>query len=82
MLIILVLGVLEIFLSIITIFLSKLIGLFVKDFKFNEKTAELIKLFFVIIFMISVIFFLTEFVKVLAAWLGIPLNKSILDIFR
>lgn len=82
MLILLIIGILEIFFNIISVLLNKFIGLFYKNFKIKEKTASILKLFFVIIFMISVIFFLAEFVKVMAAWLGINLNKSILDIFE
>lgn len=82
MLMILIISGLEIFTNIITILLYKIIGLFAKDFEFKEKTAGIIKLFFVIAFMISVIFFLAEFVKVLASWFGITFDKSILDIFR
>lgn len=82
MLILLIVGVLEIFFNIITILLQKIIGLFVKNFEFNEKSAGILKLIFVIIFMASVIFFLAEFVKVLAALLGISLDNSLLDIFR
>lgn len=82
MLILLFIGVLEIFFNIITTLLQMIIGLFVKNFKFKEKAAGILKLFFVIIFMASVIFFLAEFVKVLAGLFGISLDNSILDIFR
>lgn len=82
MLILLIIGVLEIFFNIITILLNKIIGLFVKNFEFKEKTAGILKLFFVIVFMASVIYFLAQFVLVLASWFGINLSKSILDIFR
>lgn len=82
MLILLIIGVLEIFFNIITILLQKIISMFIKNFEFNEKSAGIFKLIFVIIFMASVIFFLAEFVKVLAALLGISLDSSLLDIFK
>ncbi|SCG83919.1 hypothetical protein DW1_2355 [Proteiniborus sp. DW1] len=82
MLILLIIGVLEIFFNIISNLLQKIIGLFNENFQFKEKTAGILKLIFVIIFMVSVIFFLTEFVRVLAALFGISLDNSILDIFK
>ncbi len=82
MLILLVIGVLEIFFNIVTRLLQKIIGSFSKNFEFNEKAAGILKLIFVIIFMVSVIFFLAEFVKILASLFGISLDNSILDIFK
>lgn len=58
------------------------IRILIKDFRFNKKITEIIKVIFVIAFMLSVIFFLVQFVKVMALWFGISLDKSILDIFR
>jgi len=82
MLALLVVGVLEIFFNIITALLEKFIRIFNNNFKFSEKTSGRLKLFFVFIFLISVVFFLVEFVKVLATLFGISLDDSILDIFR
>lgn len=82
MLILLVIGVLEIFFNIITVLLEKFIRIFNRNYKFSEKVSVVLKLFFIFIFLISVIFFLVEFVKVLAALFGISLDDSILDIFR
>ncbi|RKD30067.1 hypothetical protein [Thermohalobacter berrensis] len=73
---------LEIFLNIFTMLIQKIASLFKKDYKLNQKGKDAIKLFVVAIFMISVIYFLIQLVKILAMWFGIPLDKSILDIFR
>lgn len=82
MLIILILSGLEIFSNLITMLINSGIRILIKDFRFNKKITEIIKVIFVIAFMLSVIFFLVQFVKVMALWFGISLDKSILDIFR
>lgn len=82
MLIILILSGLEIFSNLITMLINSRIRILIKDFRFNKKITEIIKVIFVIAFMLSVIFFLVQFVKVMALWFGISLDKSILDIFR
>ncbi|SDZ40648.1 hypothetical protein SAMN05660462_03057 [Proteiniborus ethanoligenes] len=82
MLIILILSGLEIFSNLITMLINSGIRILIKDFRFNKKITEIIKVIFVIAFMLSVIFLLVQFVKVMALWFGISLDKSILDIFR
>ncbi|MGF7058088.1 hypothetical protein [Brassicibacter mesophilus] len=82
MLILLIISSTEIFFNFFTLPIEKGIGIFIKGFKFNEKVSAAIKLVFVAVFMTSVIYFIVLSVKAIALWLGISLDKSILDIFR
>ncbi|KNF09187.1 hypothetical protein CLPU_4c02330 [Gottschalkia purinilytica] len=82
MLIVIILGILEIFFSVFTLLVESIMRVFNKNFKLSEKAKGIIKLFFVALFMISVIYFIAQTVKVLANIFGISLDKSILDIFR
>ncbi len=82
MLILLIISGIEIFLNVFTIAFGKVIGLINKEFKLSEKMNAAIKLVFVAIFMVCVVYFIVIVVKAFALWLGISLDKSILDIFR
>ena len=82
MLILLIISGVEIFLNVFTLVIEKSIGLFNKGYKINEKVSAAIKLLFVAIFMMCVVYFIVIAVKAAAMWLGISLDKSILDIFR
>lgn len=81
MLIVLIVTGVEIFFNVFTNLFSKMFFL-KKDFEFSQKTKENIKVIVVLVFMISVIYYLIQFVKISAAWFGIPLDKSILDFFK
>lgn len=80
-LILLILGLLEIFLNFFTTFLNNIICKNKSD-GMSEKTQSGIKLFFVIIFFISVVYFLFQFVQVMASLFGISLDKRFIDIFK
>lgn len=82
MLILILISGLEIFFSIFTHLISFIINIFKKDYSMSQKMKDVIKLVSVAIFMISVFYFLLEFVKVMAKLFGIPLGKGILDIFK
>ncbi|KGG80525.1 hypothetical protein [Caloranaerobacter azorensis] len=73
---------LEIFFSIFTYLINFIISLFKKDYNMSQKVKDAIKLVSVAVFMVSVFYFLLEFVKVMAKLFNIPLDKSILDIFK
>lgn len=77
-LILLLLGVLEIFFG----FFTMIIESYIRKKKLDEKSKGKIKLFFVLIFFIGVIYFLFQFVIVMANLLGINLGKRFTDIFR
>lgn len=80
-LILLIIGLLEIFLNVFTRFINKLIYKN-QSTKMSEKTQSGIKLFFVIIFFISVGYFLFQFVQVMANLFGISLDQRFIDIFK
>lgn len=73
---------LEIFFNTLTKIVRYIISLFGKKISVSEKAYTVIKLIVVALFLASVIYFLILFVKVLASWFGIPLNKSIFDFFK
>ena len=72
----------EIFFNLFTIVFTIFISLFKRNYKMSENMKTAIKLIFVALFFVGVIYFLIIAVKVIAAWFGISLNKSIFDIFR
>lgn len=72
----------EIFFNVFTIIFAKIISLFKKNYTISENIKTAIKLIFVILFFVGVIYFLIIVVKVISAWFGIPLDKNIFDIFR
>ena len=80
-LILLMIGLLEIFLNLFTTFINNIIFKN-KSTEMSEKTKSGIKLFFVIIFFISVGYFLFQFVQVMANLFGISLDKRFIDIFK
>ena len=82
MLILLIISGVEIFLNFFTLLIEKIISLFNKGFKLSEKVNAAIKLVFVAVFMTCVVYFIVLAVKAAALWLGISLDKSLLDIFR
>ncbi|MBE6083218.1 MULTISPECIES: hypothetical protein [Tissierellales] len=77
-LILLLLGVLEIFFGFFTMIIER----YIRKKKLDDKSKGKIKLFFVLIFFIGVIYFLFQFVIVMANLLGINLGKRFTDIFR
>ncbi|EOC99529.1 hypothetical protein [Caldisalinibacter kiritimatiensis] len=81
MLLILIITGAEIFFEVFTKLVKYIFSLFKKEIKIGEKFFGIIKLIVVAFFLVSVIYFLIEFVKVLADWFGIPINKSIFDFF-
>ncbi|WP_069648877.1 hypothetical protein [Caloranaerobacter ferrireducens] len=82
MLILILISGLEIFFSIFTHLISFIISMFKKNYNMSQKMKDAIKLVSVAIFMVSVFYFLLEFVKVMAKLFNIPLDKGILDIFK
>lgn len=80
-LILLIIGLLEIFLNVFTRFINNTIYKN-KSIEMSEKTKSGIKLFFVIIFFISVGYFLFIFVQVMANLFGISLDQRFIDIFK
>ncbi len=80
-LVLLVIGVLEIFFNFFSsIIYNKILKK--KNTEISEKLDTGIKLFFVAIFFIGLIYFLVQFVQVMARLFGISLDKGILDIFK
>jgi cytochrome b subunit of formate dehydrogenase len=79
---VLILTGLEIFFNTLTKIVRYIISIFGIKVSISEKTYTVIKLIVVALFLASVIYFLILFVKVLASWLGIPLDKSIIDFFK
>jgi hypothetical protein len=55
---------------------------YIRKKKLDDKSKGKIKLFFVLIFFIGVIYFLFQIVIVMANLLGINLGKRFTDIFR
>ena len=80
-LILLIIGLLEIFLNVFTRFINNTIYKN-KSIEMSEKTKSGIKLFFVIIFFISVGYFLFIFVQVMANLFGISFDQRFIDIFK
>lgn len=78
-LIILIFSGLEIFTNFFTKFILRIIRIFNKEYIMSEKLDTIIKLIFVAGFLASSIYFLFQGVIILANWLNIPLDKSILD---
>ncbi len=81
-LIVLVISGLEIFTNIFTKVIVFIASIFKKNFKLREKPEAVIKMLFVVIFLTSVIYYMTQMIKFLADLFGISLNMSIFDIFR
>jgi len=81
LLLVMIVSGLEVFTGIISKPLDKIIN----NDKKNSKEGKLnttIKLIFVILFLVSTIYFLYKGVYVLGNWLGIPMDKNILDVIR
>ncbi|MSS42505.1 hypothetical protein FYJ27_01970 [Anaerosalibacter bizertensis] len=75
-LIFLVLGVLEIFFDFFTVLIKNTL-LHKKNKDMSEKTN--IKLFFILVFFIGFIYFLGQFVQVMARLFNIPLDGGIFE---
>lgn len=75
-LIFLVLGVLEIFFDFFTVLIKNTL-LHKRNKDMSEKTKSNIKLFFILIFFIGFIYFLGQFVQLMAKLFDIPLNVGI-----
>lgn len=82
MLILLAVSGVEIFFNVITNLVNRVVSLVVSNFKLEGTGETTIKLINVIVFLISVIYFLVKGVGTLATILGIPLDKSLFEIFR
>lgn len=82
MLIMLIIGFLETFFNIITKLIETITFKRRKDNEIKEKHKAIIKLVCILMFLVAVVFFLIQSVMVLALWLGIDLNKSLLEYFR
>ena len=80
-LILLIIGIMEIFFNLFSTLIVKFLYGGNKDV-LDGKIGTSIKLFFVIIFFISVIYFLFQFVLVMANLFGISLNQRFIDIFK
>lgn len=72
---------LEIFTGIITKSLNKVMKKEKKEYE-DSRIYTIIKLTFIIIFLGSTLYFLFKGVYILGNWLGIPMDKSILDVIR
>lgn len=77
-LIFLVLGVLEIFFDFFTVLIKNTL-LHKKNKDINEKTKTTIKLFFILVFFIGIIYFIGQFVQVMARLFGISLDGGIFE---
>lgn len=77
-LIFLVLGVLEIFFDFFTVLIKNTL-LYKKNKDMSEKTKTNIKLFFILVFFIGFIYFLGQFVQVMARLFDIPLDGGIFE---
>lgn len=81
-LVLIILGVLEIFLDFFTVLINNILLSKNENYKMDEKKKTHIKIFFIIIFFVGVVYFLGQFVKVMANLFGISLEKGIFDIFK
>lgn len=81
-LVLLILGVLEIFLDFFTVLINNIFLSKNENYKMDEKKKAYIKIFFIILFFAGVVYFLGQFVKVMASLFGISLEKGIFDIFK
>lgn len=77
--IVLIVSALEIFTSVISKSLNKIIKRKKSDSK-ESKIDTIFKLIFVILFLGTIIYFLYKGIYYLGNWFGIPMNESILDV--
>ncbi|WP_066502109.1 hypothetical protein [Abyssisolibacter fermentans] len=82
MFIILLASSLEIFLRVFSKVITKIFTLLKKDSKIPVKIDIVFKLIWVALLLVSAVYFMFKGVDALAKLFGIPLDKSIIDIFK